>query len=338
MPQKVQKKTEAQPNTLVLLIPGLDGTGKLFKRQTAHFKRHHIASKIVNLHGASSQTIQSHAAQVMGMMERHPDTAIHLFGESYGACVVLEVLASAPKNLASAALLNPLTAIRRTPVATLLPQIVKRLPALIWAPLSPAMMLLSNTVKHVAREDIPVFIGVSAKIPRDMFAARLKSAIDYRPDYRKLRQNKVPVLLLASGNDRMMPSSLECGDQQKMIANSRMCILNDLDHQCLLDRRFDLSEHLIPYLSVAASDKRSSIRTRPTAKATRKKTSAAPKLPTAKTRKSKTSAKSGPTKRKTDSPATAAKKPSKKRGRVAAAAKAPRSRTKSKTQNKATKR
>lgn len=253
MDSRSNAKLKNSDTNLVILIPGLDGSGKLFKFQTENFRKKNLSTKIVNLHTKKHQSIESHSRQVLELLERYKNYRIHLFGESYGACVALQVLAQAPANLASAVLMNPLTAIRRTSFSQFLPNLIGLLPRLVWTPLSPALMLASNSIKHFAREDLLLLVKVSAGIPRTIFSERLREAIHYRPDYHALRNNKFPVVLLASGNDRMMPSALECQDQNRLIANSTLRVLEGLDHQCLLDRRLDLSEIMVPLINQEAN-------------------------------------------------------------------------------------
>jgi pimeloyl-ACP methyl ester carboxylesterase len=100
-----------QKRPLLLYLPGMDGTGKLFYRQAQALQAEfHVRPLSLN-HPAAGQSWESLADWVGSQL----DEGAYLCGESFGACLALAVAAQQPERCRGLILVNPASSLRRRP-------------------------------------------------------------------------------------------------------------------------------------------------------------------------------------------------------------------------------
>ncbi|WRH66990.1 MAG: alpha/beta hydrolase [Planktothrix sp. GU0601_MAG3] len=62
----------------------------------------------------------------------------------------------------------------------------------------------------------------------------------FQPNKSDLSRVKIPVLVIASGADRLLPSVLEAKFLTQTLPNAQMVVLPDSGHACLLENDIDL--------------------------------------------------------------------------------------------------
>lgn len=232
----------ATPPTLVLL-PGLDGTGKLF-------------SAFVRELGSDLDTeiIAYPVDQPMGYEElealvraRLPgDRRFVLLGESFSGPIAIRIAAEPPPELAGLILCGtfaknpyPLLAWVR-PLAAWFP--VKSLPRWLRAPL----MWGSNQAERAPSQLNRAMAGVSAAVVRRRIAALL--AVDASAALARVRP---PILVLQAGHDRVVPRSATLWIVG--IAPRTQLIEIDGPHLLLQTRPSECAAAVLPFMRAAAS-------------------------------------------------------------------------------------
>ncbi|HEU5137889.1 MAG TPA: alpha/beta hydrolase, partial [Steroidobacteraceae bacterium] len=182
--------------TILVLLPGLDGTGELFAPFVDALKR--IDTRVVAYPPDRAMTYAQHEAFVRDKLPRGEDYVI--LAESFSGPVGIAIAASAPPNLKGLILCcsfaaNPL------PLFGPLARIFGRLPALRVAPALAAPWLYARRgTPGLRRAHGQAMSRVAPIALRARVAAVL--AVDYRP---LLLRIEVPTLYLRAKADRLIP-------------------------------------------------------------------------------------------------------------------------------------
>jgi len=231
------------PKPLALLIPGLDGTGKLYDRQIGllagkyrvqpwHF-RPRDAFNLGDLVDEIAQGTQD---------EREPMLVV---GESFGGLVAIQFVLDYPVRVRQLALVNSFPFYRRRIRIRLGCRLARLLDR-------PAVMGIKDYVveRTLAAEGIP---------PEDRLFYRQAIRQVHHPAYRRrlelvrdvdlrdrLREIRVPAHLFASGRDKLVPSIREARYMHSAIRGSRIHEFPHAGHALLLTPGFSLAEYLEP--------------------------------------------------------------------------------------------
>jgi pimeloyl-ACP methyl ester carboxylesterase len=149
---------------------------------------------------AGDVTVEDHAADAAGLLEREPGRAL-VVGSSFGAVVALELIRSRPALCAGAVLIEPPMAAdgdARAVPAAFLAEYDRRV-ASDGGPAA-AELFLRVVLGDAAYEAIPEAFQDRSKAKWAEIRSDAAALIAYRPRYAALRDVAVPVLLL--GGDR----------------------------------------------------------------------------------------------------------------------------------------
>lgn len=100
-----------QKRPLLLYLPGMDGTGKLFYRQAQALQAEFRVRPLSLNHPEAGHSWESLADWVGSQL----DEGAYLCGESFGACLALAVAAQQPERCRGLILVNPASSLRRRP-------------------------------------------------------------------------------------------------------------------------------------------------------------------------------------------------------------------------------
>ncbi|KAL5701401.1 hypothetical protein ACHQM5_026743 [Ranunculus cassubicifolius] len=203
-----------------------------------------------------------------------PDKPIYLLGDSFGGCLALAVAARNPSIDLVVILVNPATSIEKSQLQPLFP-ILEALPDELHVTLpyllsfvmgDPVQMAMVNIEKGLppaqALEQfsanltgvLPSLGGLADIIPKETLLWKLellKAGASYANS--RLHAVKAEVLVLASGNDNMLPSKEEAQRLSKSIKNCRVYNFNDNGHTLLLED----GVHLLSVLKITDKYRRS---------------------------------------------------------------------------------
>ncbi|KAK4776341.1 hypothetical protein SAY86_005029 [Trapa natans] len=249
---------------VLLFLPGLDGMGmglvlhhktlgRFFEVRCLHIPVQDrtpfeeivkLVEKAVRLEHASS-----------------PNKPIYLVGDSFGGCLALAVAARNPKIDLVVILVNPATSFGRSQLQPLLP-VLEALPddlhftvpyllsSVMGNPMKMAMVNIDNKLPPRLQLErlsgnltnlLPGLSDLADIIPRETLLWKLKlvnSAAAYTNS--RLHAIKAEVLVLASGNDNMIPSREEGQRLVKSIKNCRVRHFKDNGHTLLMEEGLNL--------------------------------------------------------------------------------------------------
>ena len=103
-------------------------------------------------------------------------------------------------------------------------------------------------------KDSKALLDAMQSLPQDVVSWRLSLLRDFRINSAKLRMFEKPILLLASQEDKLLPSVDEGRELINYFPNSRLTILPESGHACLLEDNVNLLEILEKHDFLSASN------------------------------------------------------------------------------------
>ncbi|KAL5219898.1 hypothetical protein ABZP36_024611 [Zizania latifolia] len=244
---------------LLLFLPGTDGVGmglilhhkslgRVFEVRCLHIP--------VNDRTPFEGLLQIIESSIKYEHDLSPNRPIYLIGDSFGGCLALSVAARNPQIDLVLILINPATSFSKTPLQPILP-VLEAMPSdlhvtvpyllsfVMGDPLKMAMVSIENnlsppeTLQKLSdslTSMLPLLSELADIIPRDTFFWKLKllkSGAAFTNS--RLHAVQAEVLLLASGNDNLLPSGEEADRLFKSLKNCRVRYFKDNGHTLLLE-------------------------------------------------------------------------------------------------------
>lgn len=244
---------------ILLFLPGLDGfgmglilhhksLGRAFEVRCLHIPVYD-RTPFEGLVKLVEETVRSEHAS-------NPNKPIYLVGDSFGGCLALAVAARNPSVDLILILVNPATSFGRSQLQPLLP-ILEALPDglhttvpyalsfILGNPLKMATVSIDSRLPLSLRMEklsgnltslLPLLSVLADIIPKETLLWKLKllkSGAAYANS--RLHAVKAEVLVLASGNDYMVPSSDEAKRLYSLLKNCKVRCFKDNGHTLLLE-------------------------------------------------------------------------------------------------------
>lgn len=230
---------------LFIYLPGMDGTGRLLRTQTAALENSfdirclaipstdqsswdELTSSVVDLIKAESQV--------------QPQRPIYLCGESFGGCLAMKVLVEAPHLFRRIILVNPASSFHRLPWLNWGSRILRIVPSGLYTFGALGFLPFLVTLARVAPAQRQDILKIIRSVPSQTVNWRVSLLRDFSIDTEKLSQVQQQVLLVASASDRLLPSVGEVEFLADIFPNTKVFILPDSGHACLLEEDINLYE------------------------------------------------------------------------------------------------
>lgn len=169
---------------------------------------------------------------------------IYLCGESFGGCLAMQVLTQSPHLFTRVILVNPASSFRRLPWMQLGPMLTQQLPNAAYRYSAKGLVPFLIEPFRVARSDRKALEKAMGSVPAKTAAWRMGLLGAFEVERLPLERMNHPVLLIAGGNDRLLPSQRETRSLQSRFPNSTSLLLPDSGHACLLERDVNLQKIL----------------------------------------------------------------------------------------------
>jgi pimeloyl-[acyl-carrier protein] methyl ester esterase len=180
----------------VLLLPGLDGSGQLFKRFQA------VATGSLDFRTVPypRDRFLDYAALETLVRGRFPRGPFAILGESFGGPLALRVAASAPRGLVGVILA---ATFHRQPARPVIARATVLAPAFFRLPLPPHVVRLLLAGGDASQELVEEVREAVRLVPARVMAARAREALAVDAS-EPLRRCPVPVLFLGGKHDRLL--------------------------------------------------------------------------------------------------------------------------------------
>ena len=243
---------------LLVMLPGLDGTGKLFVSQmkslSCYFDVH-----CLRVPEGNRQDWQNLSQSVVELIRQIQDNRpLYLCGESFGGCLALQIAMDAPEILSHLIVINPASALRRQAWLRWTTQYVDYVPEWLFkASGAIALPLLAN-FDRMGPGERALFVKTVQPISQACVTWRIGMLNTFEVQPERLRRVAAPAAILASGCDRLFPSDREADLLKQYLPNAKTFALPYSGHVCLLENEVNLAKCLqalnfLPNLSAMIS-------------------------------------------------------------------------------------
>jgi 3-oxoadipate enol-lactonase len=226
----------------LVLVPGMDGTGRLFYRQVPSLsKRYTVATYALRDTASSMNTLVSDLAAVVDAVSPPGDRAT-IVGESFGGALGLSFALAHPERVAALVVLNSFPYFAPQGRLRLA---IAALGAMPWGAMAVVRRLTATRMhsRHTHRQEIRRFLELSADITREGYLGRLRLLREYdvRP---RLPDLRVPALFLAAELDHLVPSVEQARLMASRTPRGTFRGLDGHGHICLIAPDLSLAEML----------------------------------------------------------------------------------------------
>lgn len=231
---------------LFVFLPGMDGTGTLLRSQIDRLVPW-FDLRCVALSPEDTSEWEPLARQVSDLItqevgqHRRP---VYLCGESFGGCLAMQVLTESPHLFDRIILVNPASSFRRLPWMQLGSLITRQLPSLAYRYSARGFVPFLIEPFRVHWRDRKALEVAMGSVPAKTAAWRMAMLSRFEVERLPLERMTHPVLLIAGGNDRLLPSEREAKSLQRRFPNARLTLLPKSGHACLLETETNLQKIL----------------------------------------------------------------------------------------------
>jgi pimeloyl-ACP methyl ester carboxylesterase len=242
----------------VVLVPGLDGTGRLFYAQVPRLAQSYRVATYALRNDANDWTTL--IDDLHGIVDRTagPGRPAIVVGESFGGALALSFALAAPERVSALVILNSFPYFR--------PQLRLRLARAGLGALPWGMMTVMRRATafrlhsaHTHRAEIGRFMALTASASRHGYLNRLKLLCEY--DVReRLGELCMPTLFLAADRDHLVPSVAQGRFMSDRVPGSELRVLAGHGHICLIAPDLDLAGIVSEWLPRAGVERRRTVR------------------------------------------------------------------------------
>ncbi|MEN9202973.1 MAG: alpha/beta hydrolase [Thermostichus sp. DG_1_6_bins_120] len=230
---------EEQP--LLLYLPGMDGTGGLFYRQAQALQQEFRIRPLSLNHPEAGESWEDLTDWVGSQLEG----GSYLCGESFGACLALQVATRWPEQCRGLILVNPASSLRRGPLWLAGRFLLPFLPPALYRNLSERGLGFLAELSQIEPEDREQLRQAVHSVDQGVAAHRLALLGSFAVDELPLETLAVPTLLVAGGRDRLLPSVNEVRRLAERLPQVQVEISPYSGHACLLERQMSLRRYLL---------------------------------------------------------------------------------------------
>ena len=224
----------------LVLVPGMDGTGQLFYRQTPSLSESfRTATYALRSNARTMDTLVDDLACVIDTVASETRRAV-VVGESFGGALAMSFALARPEQVSALVVLNSFPYFS--------PQFRLRLAryALALLPWG-AMPLIRRATAfrlhsaHTHREEIRRFMELTAAADREGYINRLQLLMSY--DIRdRLPDLQPPALFLAAEQDHLVPAIQEAQLMVSRVPHGTLRVLHGHGHICLIAPDINLAQ------------------------------------------------------------------------------------------------
>ncbi len=240
----------SNPNyPLFVFIPGMDETGKeLMYIQTAGLEAaFDVRCFVIPSDDLTSWDEMTEEVVTLTQieLEKVPRSPVYLCAESFGSCLALKVLEKFPQLFTKIILINSASSFHRVPWLNLGSLLFPYTPQLFYKISSFLSLPFLANLSRISPAANQALSNSTSSAPKETANQRLSLMREFDIDEKKLSQITQPVLLIASKNDRLLPSSAEAQRLNNIFPNSQIITLPNSGHACLVQNDVNLSEILL---------------------------------------------------------------------------------------------
>ncbi|MBZ8182911.1 alpha/beta fold hydrolase [Oscillatoria salina] len=232
---------------LFVFLPGMDGTGELLRCQTESLQES-FDIRCLAIPSDDLTDWDTLSAQVVELIKKEigkeSQRSVYLCGESFGGCLALKVAVREPKLFDRIILVNPASSFSQRPWLRWGAQYLRLIPECFYRFSALAILPFFVTLARTASRERRELLEAMRSVPPHTVQWRISLLKDFRVDENHLRRLTQPVLLIAGGADRVLPSIAEAKRLASKLPDARIFVLKYSGHACLLETETQLYQIL----------------------------------------------------------------------------------------------
>jgi len=227
---------------LLIYVPGLDGTGELFFKQSPKLTHSH---RVVTFRSreVGQFTYDDLTRDVADLIEDLGESHATVVGESFGGTVALSFALRYPNLLKRLVVINSFPRFRRRNTIRFGSRLARSVPFNLLWPLRRSASSVGLMIDGVAREDRKLFWKAIRTVNSHAYQRRLQliEQFDIEP---QLSEIETPTLFVAGSRDLLVPSVSEARLMASKMPNAKVAVINGAGHACLLGGKVNLDQLL----------------------------------------------------------------------------------------------
>jgi pimeloyl-ACP methyl ester carboxylesterase len=233
---------------LFIFLPGMDGTGQLLRTQTAGLEAI-FDIRCLAIPPDDLTSWDELTEKVVGLVEaeqlNHPDgKPIYLCGESFGGCLALKVALHSPHLFSRIVLVNSASSFHRRPWMLWGGEIIQWFPDFLYQLSAIGLLPHIAALERILPENRVALLRAMRTVHKATSIWRLSLLKSFQIDDLQLYRLTQPVLIIASGSDRLLPSIADAQQLVDLLPNARLLVLPQSGHACLLEADVNLYQIL----------------------------------------------------------------------------------------------
>ena len=249
-PQKLQPDYP-----LFVFLPGMDGTGQLLRSQVAGLEvAFDVRCLAIPRDDLNSWDVLTEKVLnlIHAELEKSPHESIYLCGESFGGCLAMKVALRSPQMFKRVILVNSASAFQRRLWYGWASQLTGLVPPFLYGFGALGLLPFLAALGRILPGDRQELLKTMRSVPPETVLWRLSLLREFDVDETQLRQLTQPVLVVASGCDRLLPSITEARRLVNTFPHVQAVVLPQSGHACLLEADVNLykimqAEHFLDH-------------------------------------------------------------------------------------------
>ncbi len=233
---------------LFVFLSGMDGTGQLLRTQTADLETiFDIRCLVIPPDDLTSwEPLTERVVRLVEAEKAHRPAGqpIYLCGESFGGCLAIKVALYAPHLFSRIVLVNPASSFHHRPWMLWGGQAIKWFPDVFYQLSAVGLLPYIAALERILPEDRIALLQAMGTVHKATSTWRLSLLKSFHIDNLPLHRLTQPVLVMASGSDRLLPSVSDAQQLVKLLSDARLLILPYSGHACLLEEGVNLHQIL----------------------------------------------------------------------------------------------
>jgi pimeloyl-ACP methyl ester carboxylesterase len=236
----------AQPHLpLFIFFPGMDGTGKLLHKQIDGLaQKFDIRCMTIDSNDRTDWAGLVDRSLALIDQELVAGQELYLCGESFGACLAMQVAGRSTENVAQLVLINPASSFMRLPWLAWSSALSGLLPDALYPTSAKILVNFLIATDRVATTERQSLIDAMLSVQPQAAAWRLDLLRRFQVHSIVPDIIDIPVLLIAGELDRLLPSLMEVKILQRLLPKSKTTLLPSSGHACLLEKDIHLADLL----------------------------------------------------------------------------------------------
>ena len=231
---------------LFVFLPGMDETGKdLMRLQTAGLENAFDVRCFV-IPPDDLTTWDNLTEKVVALteaeLEKVPRPSVYLCGESFGGCLALQVALKAPQLFNRMILVNSASSFHRIPWLNLGSLLFTWVPDFFYQISSFTALPFLAPLNRLSPAAFQALWSAVRSAPKKTANQRLSLLREFMIDEKQLSQITQPVLIIASLDDKLLPSVPEAQRLAKIFPHAQVVTLPHTGHACLVEADVNLLE------------------------------------------------------------------------------------------------